>query len=161
MRPALCVQRHVPIEPVAPAIVEIIGREAPAMFLQGPAGGAPGLVRERHVRLLGRAAALLEIARRASSRDIFPRRPPALRARHDMIEGQVMFRAAILAFEAVAQEQVEARERRVGRRLHELAQRDHGGQLHGEARRMHLAFVLRDDIDTFEEHGLDRGLPRP
>src|SRR3546814_9047109 len=68
-----------------------------------------------HMRLLRRAAALLEVAGRAGRRDIFPGRPPAGAARNDMVEGQVVRGAAILAGELVAQEQVEPGEGEIGR----------------------------------------------
>src|SRR3546814_6994114 len=69
---------------------------------------------ERHMRLLRRPAALLQVARRAGGGDIFPARPPAQPPRHDMIEGQFLARSTILAGEAVAQKQVEADRKRVG-----------------------------------------------
>ena len=65
-----------------------------------------------------------------------------------MIESQVVCHpidAAILALEAVAQEHVEARERRVARRLHIGLERDDRGQAHLERRRVHDAVVFLDD----------------
>ena len=78
-----------------------------------------------------------------------------------MIEGQMAGAAAILADEAVAQEQVEAGEGGEFGRLHILPERDDAGQLHIERGRMHLPVVARDHIDPLKEDRLDRGLPRP
>src|SRR3546814_11228338 len=86
------------------------------MVLELPTRRAPRLAIERHMRLLRRAAAFPEVARRAGGGDIFPARAPAEAARHDMIEGQVPARPAILARETVAQEQVDAGERSEERR---------------------------------------------
>ena len=69
--------------------------------------------------------------------------------------------AAILAGEAVAQEDVEPREGRMGRWLHEGLERDHARQLHLEGRAVHRAVVIGDDVHAFEEHRLDRVLPGP
>ena len=59
---------------------------------------------------------------------------PAARARHQMVEGQVVAVAAILAGEAVAQEHVEPGEGRVARRPDIGLERDDARQLHLEAR---------------------------
>ncbi len=88
-------QFDVPIEPVVPGIVEIVGRETPAMFLQMPAGRADRGDVQRHLRLLRRTATLFEVARRAGGDDILPGRAPALGARNDMVEGQVAQRAGV------------------------------------------------------------------
>ena len=141
--------------------MQIIGREAAAMFLQMPVGRADRLDMQRHRRLARRAPALFQVAWRAGSDDILPGRAAALGARDDMVEGQVAVRSAILAGEAVAQEQVEAGEGRELRRLHELLERDDRGQLDLGGRAAHLAFVMGDDIHPVEEHGLHGGLPRP
>ncbi len=117
---------------------------------------------QRHLRFRRRAPALAQVARRAGGDDILPCRPPAIGARHDVIERQVaMRRAAILAGEAIAQEQVEAREGRELRRPHILLERDHRGQLDRLRRAAHLALIMRDDVDAIEEHRLHRRLPRP
>src|SRR3954470_19762473 len=100
-------QLDVPVEIVAPAVVEVVGREGAAVLLQLPAGRAERAAADLHVRLLGRAAALPEVAGRAGGGDIVPGGAAAERARQDMVEGQLPGVAAILAREAVAQEQVE------------------------------------------------------
>src|SRR4051794_33479983 len=100
-------QLDIPIEIIPPAGVEVIGREAPPMLLQLPAGRPERPPVEVHMRLKRRAAALAEIAGRAGGGDILPGRPPALGAGDDMVEGQLARVAAILALEAIAQEQVE------------------------------------------------------
>ena len=131
------------------------------MLLELPAGRPDRRQRQRHPGLARRAAALAEVARRAGGDDVLPRRAPALRARDDVVERQLAAMPAILAGEAVAQEQVEARERRMLRGPDILAQRDHRRQLHRPVRAAHLALIMVDDVDALEEHRLDRGLPRP
>src|SRR3954469_2879218 len=88
--------------------MHVIGREGAAMLLKLPAGRPERATADLHARLLGRSAALPEVAGRARGGDILPGRAPALSAREHMVEGQFPWVAAILAGEAVAQEQVEA-----------------------------------------------------
>ena len=78
-----------------------------------------------------------------------------------MIEGQFARRPAIDAAEFVAEEQVEAGERRIFIGTDIVAKGDHARQLQGGARGVHLAVVMGDDVDALEEHRLDRRLPRP
>ncbi len=153
-------QLDVPIKPVAPCFVEVVGREALADMLQLPAGWADR-IDHGHARLLGCATAFFHIAGRARARDILPSGFSSQTARDHMIESQILLAAAILAGEAVAQEQVEAGESRKLALLHILAQRDHRGNLHIERRRMHFAVIAFDNVDPVEEYRLDRGLPRP
>src|SRR3546814_20469760 len=104
------------------------------------------------MRLLRRAAALLEVAGRAGRRDIFPGRPPAGAARNDMVEGQVVRGAAILAGELVAQEQVEPGEGGMFRRLHILLQRDHRWELHRKARAVDLPLITGDAVHQIQKN---------
>src|SRR4029453_15997929 len=97
----------VPVEIVAPALVQIVGREALAMVLQLPAGRPDRFPLNMHAGLARGPPALLEIAGRAGGGDILPAGPPALGARHDMVKRQFPVRSAIDATEAVAEEQVE------------------------------------------------------
>ena len=154
-------QLDVPIEIVAPALVEVVGREGAAVLLELPAGRAEGVALDVHMGLARGSAAFAQIARRAGGGDILPGRPPALGAGHDMIEGEFPRIAAILAFEAVAQEQVEAGEGGIFARPHILAKRDHAGQLHRPAGGMHFALIGGDDVDPLQKERLDGGLPRP
>src|SRR5437764_13207722 len=131
------------------------------MLLQLPAGRADRLALDVHVRLDRRASALLEVARRAGGRDILPHRPAAVRARDYMVEGQLLGRPAIDTAEAVAEEQVESRERRIFVGPDELPQSNYARQLQRDAGRVHLSVVMGDDVDALKEHRLDRGLPRP
>ena len=78
-----------------------------------------------------------------------------------MVEGQLAPRPAIDAAEFVAEEQVEPGERRIFVGPDIIAKRDHRRQLQRDARAVHLAVVMGDDVDPLEEHRLDRGLPRP
>src|SRR5690349_15252852 len=63
-------QLDVPVEPVAPGIVQIVGREAAAMLLQLPGGRPDRRDMELHSRLMRRAPALAQVARRAGGGDI-------------------------------------------------------------------------------------------
>src|SRR5437763_9733769 len=63
-------QLDVPIEIIAPALVQIIGRKRAAVLLELPARRPDRLTLEMHVRLDRRAPALLQVARRAGGRDI-------------------------------------------------------------------------------------------
>src|SRR3546814_19830644 len=98
------------------------------------------------MRLLGRAPALLHVARRAGADDVFPRRSSAQTAGDDMVEGQMVAAAAILALEPVAQEQVEPGESGKFAVLHILPQRDHDGDLHVETGRMARAGLNANSI---------------
>ena len=103
----------------------------------------------------------LQIAGRAGGRDILPGRAAALGARQDMVEGQLARVAAILAGEAVAQEQVESGEGRIFGRADILPERDHARQLHRHGRAVHLALISGDDVHPLQKDRLDGGLPRP
>ena len=144
-----------------PCLVEMVGRKRSASVLQLPVSRADCRHVKLHVRLLRRPSALFQVAGQARGGDIFPARPPAQTARDDVVEGQVVCRPAILAFELVAQEQVEPREGGIFGRLHILAKRNDRRNLHVDAWAMHMPVVAGNDIDLVEKHRLDRGLPRP
>src|SRR5687767_11750200 len=91
-KPGLRLQLDVPVQVVAPALVEVVGREALAVVLQLPAGRADRRALEMHLGLARGAAAFLKIARSAGGGDILPGRSAALGARHDMVEGQLPVR---------------------------------------------------------------------
>ena len=131
------------------------------MLLKLPAGRAERAAADVHVRLARGAAALPEVAGRAGGGDILPGGAAALGAGQDMVEGQLARVAAILAGEAVAQEQVESGEGRMLAGAHILPERDHARQLHRPARAVHLALIGGDDVDPFQKDRLDGGLPRP
>src|SRR6185312_8032166 len=114
-----------------------------------------------HPRLLRRQIALAEVARRTGRDDVFPGGLAALAARDDVIEGEVVMRVAVLADKAVAQEDVEPGEGRMRGRFDERLQRDHARKLDLEARAVHRAVVVLDNVDAIEKHRLDRVLPRP
>src|SRR5262245_26391083 len=88
-------QLDIPIEIVAPALVQIIGREALAMVLQLPAGRPDRFALQVHMRLARRAATLLEVARGTGGSDILPAGAAAVRTRDDMVESQFLVRPAI------------------------------------------------------------------
>src|SRR5207249_7300011 len=68
---------------------------------------------------------------------------------------------AVLANEAVAEEDVEAGEGGVGGRLDEGFERNDAGQPDLETRTSYRPVVMLHDVDAVEEHRLDRVLPRP
>jgi hypothetical protein len=86
---------------------------------------------------------------------------PAIGARDDMIEGQIIADAAILALKPVAQEHVKPRERRMLGRFDILLQRNHRWQLHSVIGRMDLALIMIDNVDAVEKNRLYGRLPRP
>ena len=141
--------------------MQIVGREQAPVLVQVVDGGLVGLRRRPHARLGRQHVGLPEIALRAGGDHILPGRDPALRARNDMVERQVLALAAILAGEAVAQEHVEPGEGGEAGRLDVALERHHRRQPHLEAGAPHQRVVLGDDVDPIEEHGLDRILPTP
>ena len=75
-----------------------------------------------------------------------------LGAGNDVVKRQVFGRTAILAQEAVTQEQVESGKSRVGRRPHILLERDDRGQLQPRGGTSHLPLIVRNDIHAIKEH---------
>src|SRR5215204_2393796 len=110
----------------------------------------------KHPRLLRRQVALAQIARRTGRDDIFPGGLAALAARDYVIEGEVVMRVAVLAHKTVAQEDVEPGEGGMRGRLDERLQRHHARKLDLEARAVHRAVVVLDNVDAIEKHRLDR-----
>eukprot|EP01035_Chromulina_nebulosa_P038403 gene38402-51876_t len=82
-------------------------------------------------------------------------------ARDDVIEGQIIGRAAILALKLVPQEDVEAREGRIAGRLDIGLEADDAWQLHRKTRRADRMVILGNDVHAVKEDGLDRVLPGP
>src|SRR3546814_17564364 len=77
-QPRSRLQLDAPIQPVAPGFVQVIGREAAAMFLELPARRPDRRDVERHPGLFGGTPALFELVRRAAG-DGIPPRPTAAR----------------------------------------------------------------------------------
>ena len=73
-----------------PRIVQEIGREGPAMFLQMPTGRLNRPVGQLHMRLRGGAATLFQIAGQACGCHIFPGRAAVLATRNDMVKGEIV-----------------------------------------------------------------------
>src|SRR5205814_8871020 len=90
-----------------------------------------------------------------------PRRVAAARAREQVVESEVLARAAELAAELVAQEDVEAGERGLRGGLHIGFERNHARQLHLQTGTTHRAIVFSNDVHPLEEHRLDGILPGP
>ena len=117
-----------------------------------------------HPALVRQAVALAQVAAGAGGEDVGPARPPAARAGDQVVEGQLVRRVAleaVLAAEAVAQEDVEPRERRPAVLGYVLLERHDARQLHLEAGRADHPVVVRDHRDAVEENGLDGLLPVP
>ncbi len=83
--------------------------------------------------------------------DVLPRRLPPARAWDDVVEGQIIPRGAVLAGEAIAQEDVEPGKGRMRRWLHEGFERNHARQLHLEGRAVNRVIVIGDDVHTVEK----------
>ena len=164
IRPGSALELAVPIEIVAPALVQIVRRKPPPAVLQLPRRRPLRWLHRIHPALARQPRALAQIARPARRDDILPHRPPAARARNDMVEREVRRRMphrAILAGEPVAQKYVEPGEGRPPRRRHIVLERDHARQPHRERGRAHLDLVFVEHGDTVEEHRPHRVLPRP
>src|SRR6267154_783478 len=101
-----------------------------------------------HPRLLRRQIALAQITWRTGRDHVFPGGLAALAARNDVIEGEVVMRQTVLAGETIAQEDVEPCEGGMCGRLDERLQRHHARKLDLEARAVHRAVVVLDDVDA-------------
>src|SRR3954471_11268611 len=157
----LRIELGIPIEIVEPAVVQVVRREAPAVAVQVVHARLERHLRRPHLGLVHRQVALPEIARRAGGDHVDPGGVAAARARQQMIEGEVVAGAAILAAELVAQEDIEAGEGGLGRGLHEGLERDNARELHLQAGAVHGAVVLGDDVYALEKYRLDGVLPGP
>src|SRR5207302_2019871 len=101
------IELGIPIKKIPPTLVQVVWRERSAVLLERMGRGLRRSEARVHPAFMRQPTALQQIAGRAGSDDIVPGRPPAARARHDMVEGEVVRGkglAAILAGEAVAQE---------------------------------------------------------
>src|SRR5262249_47910344 len=90
--------------------MQIVGRERAPVLLQEIGRGLARPLPREHVRLMRQAAAFEQIAALAGGDHVFPAGAAAARTRGEMIEGELVRReaaAAVLAAEAVAQENVE------------------------------------------------------
>src|SRR5690242_15671204 len=99
-------QLDIPVEIIAPALVQVIRRERAPVLLQLPSGRSDRLAVRMHMSFGGCAPALLEVAWRASRRDILPRCPPPVGSRNDMVERQLPVNPGMSGGEFVAEEQV-------------------------------------------------------
>src|SRR6185437_3463623 len=160
-RSGLRLEFGVPIKIIEPAVVQIVRREQAPVLVQVMHRRLIRHLRGPHPRLGRRQVALAQVTRRARRHHVVPRRLAAARTRDQMIEGEVVAPAAILAGEAVAQENIEPGEGGMRRRLHEALERHDARQLHLEAGAVHRAIVIGDDVHAVEEDGLDCVLPGP
>src|SRR5690606_31505179 len=97
----------VPVEIVEPALVKIVGREVPPGIVQVVDRRPEGLLSRKHARLLRQQPALAEVAGGTGSDNVLPGRLATHVSRNNVIEGQVVLRAAVLALEMVAEKDVE------------------------------------------------------
>src|SRR3546814_20853651 len=100
------------------------------------------------VAFMRHAATLAQVAGRAGGDHVVPAGQAAERARRDMIESQLVPAAAILAAEAVAQEQIEPGKGRAPRRGDVALQRYHAGQPHAETGRTDFLLVFGKNGDA-------------
>ncbi len=78
-----------------------------------------------------------------------------------MVERKIIVIAAILALKTIAQEYIEACERRVAHRFDIGFEANNRWQFHFKTGGVHGLFVLRNNIDPIKEHRLDGVLPAP
>src|SRR5579872_1088086 len=117
-----------------------------------------------HAAFTRKLVALEEIAVRAGGDDIAPGGSSPPRARHHMIEGELVGGeafAAILANEPIAQKDIEAGKGWMPRERDILLERNHAGQAHFDGRASDHMVIARDDIDPLQAHRLDGVLPGP
>ena len=104
--------------------MQIIGWEQSTVSVQMMHGRLERHLRRPHPRLAGREIAFAQITRRAGGHDVIPGGVTPARARQQVVEGEVVAVATILAGEAVAQKHVKSGESRVRRRLYEGLERN-------------------------------------
>jgi MFS family permease len=160
----LRIELDIPVEIVPPALVQVVGRERAAVVPELVRARYVGLGHRVHAALAGQAVALAQVAAGAGGEDVGPGRPPAARARHQVVEGELVGRKrplAVLAGEPVAQEDVEPGEGWAAVLRDVLLQCHYRGQAQFEAGRADGALIMRDHGHPVEEDGLDRFLPIP
>jgi len=160
-RGCLRLQLGIPVEVIEPAFVEIIGWEKSAVAVQFKDGRAIGLLFGPHPDFVGHLAPFREIAGSTSGSHVFPARLPAFRSRNDVIEGQILFRSAILAGETVAKKNVEPGKGGIESRFYVGLERYHARDAHFERRAAHHLVILGYDVHSVQKHRLDRILPTP
>src|SRR5437660_3424230 len=99
--------------------MQIVWREQPAVAVELVHGWGEGVLARKHLGLNRREVALAQIAGRARRDHVLPGGLAAFAARDDVVEGEVFGRAAILAGETIAQEDVESGEGGMGGRFDE------------------------------------------
>lgn len=104
----LWVQLCIPVKEIHPAFVQIVRREAAAVVVQILDRRPERHVHGPHVELFAGLVGFAQVARGAGSDHVFPGCQAPFGARDQVIEGEFLFAAAILALELVAKEYVEA-----------------------------------------------------
>ena len=158
---SLRIQLRIPIEIVEPAVVQIVRREQSSVAVELVHGRRERGLPRKHSCLRRREIALAQIAGRTCGDHVFPGGLSTLTARDDVIEGQIVARCAVLADEAVAQEDIEAGEGGVSGRLDEGFQRYDAWELHLEGGTTYRPVIMLDNVHAIEKDRLDRVLPRP
>ena len=144
--------------------MQVVRRKGAAVFLQFMAQRPPRHLLGIHATLPRQAVALFKVAPATGGDDVFPYGAAALGTRNDMVECEVRrgaMMAAILAAEAVAQKNIEARESGVTRGGDIFLERDNARQFHFETGRMHHTVIFGKNVDAVQKHGLDGVLPGP
>ena len=101
--PLLRLKLDIPVEIIHPAFMQMVGREQAAVVVQVVHRRLVGLLQRPHLGLRRHHAAFPEVTGRAGGDDILPGRRPAAVARDDMVEGEIVRRAAILALPSLQQ----------------------------------------------------------
>src|SRR5204863_3735598 len=99
-RQLVLLQLAVPIQEVAPALVQIAGRKGAAILLQLDRRRLDREALQEHAALAHQPVALEQVARAAGGDDVAPGGAAAARLRHHVVEGELVGRevaAAILA----------------------------------------------------------------
>src|SRR5215469_6693021 len=113
------VELGVPVEVVAPALVQVVWREGAAILLKHVGRRLNRAVARVHLALPRQPVSLPQIAGGAGGHDIGPGRASAAGPRHQMVKGQLVRRirlATILAGKTVPEKDVEPCKRRMPRR---------------------------------------------
>ena len=87
-------------------------------------------------------------------------RPPLERG-NQVIEGQLLFGAAILALKFVAEKDVKTGKGRISAGFDKGLERDDAGQSELEARTSDRRVIFGDDVHPVQKHCLDGVLPTP
>ena len=121
----LWLQFRIPIEIIHPAFVQMVGWEEATVVVEFEHGGLERDLVGVHADLGAGLVGLAQIAGAAGCDHIFPSCLPAFGAGDQMVKGEIIFRAAILAGELIAQKDVEPSEGWIAGGFDVVLKRDH------------------------------------